>query len=145
MKSTAPKKQKNRYLMVIAVLSLTAAISTSQAASGESENTKEFLSDPHRVGTITGSILGGVLTAHPAGSIAGSILGYIVGKQSIFKSPKQQRLAQASFAKRSIIPSTALARQAPSSPEQIASYCYGNLGNTIDPKLRAMCYYYSRI
>lgn len=159
MKPTYSKKQKNLCLTTIAALSLAATISTAQAASGTSENTKEFLSDPQRVGTITGSILGGVMTAHPAGTIAGSIIGYIVGKQSAFKDPEATKLGkQARYAKRSIIPKTdetilaestlateAQTQQPPSTPEQIASYCYGNQGDAINPKLQAMCYYYSRI
>ena len=150
MKPTYSKKQKNRFVTAIAALGLVATISTAQAAA-TSENTKEFLSDPHRVGTIAGSILGGVLTAHPAGTIAGSIIGYVFGKSSAFKSEEEANLAQLSrYAKRSIIPETALAPEpetqpTPSTPEQIASYCYGNQANVSDPKLMAMCYYYSHI
>jgi len=160
MKPTDSKKQRNRYLTAITALTLTATISTTQAASDTSENTKEFLSDPQRVGTITGSILGGVITAHPAGTVAGSIIGYVLGKSSAFESQETAGFAQqSSYARRSIIPKTAetaLAKavlipesesiqNTPSTPEQIASYCYGNQGDASNPKLMAMCYYYSRI
>lgn len=94
---------KKKSLTIL--LGLACSISLVQAAPSSSENTQEFLSDPSRVGSLAGTILGGALTAHPAGSLAGSIVGFFVGKQSIFKSPEKEKQAQQQHAKRSIIPS----------------------------------------
>lgn len=83
-------------------------ISYAEPDSGISNGTREFLSDPKRVGTLTGSILGGALTAHPAGVIAGSIAGFLIGKKSMFKSEEELRLAQMKYGQRSIIPGTGI-------------------------------------
>ncbi len=72
-------------------------------AEGDSANgITDFLSDPHRVGSLTGTIIGGALTAHPAGAAAGTILGYIIGKKTMHKSTEE--LNAQNYAQRSIIP-----------------------------------------
>lgn len=113
------KLAKKQRFTTIAAFTLAASISTAHAASATSENTKEFLSDPHRVGTLAGSILGGVLTAHPAGTVAGSILGYVFGKTSAFKSQEGVKATQQARYARSIIPKTEEIAVA-SVPEEIA-------------------------
>jgi len=171
MKYIQPKKRYSHLLIAI-TLCLAGTTSLTHAAQGSPESTKEFLSDPSRVGSLTGTILGGALTAHPAGTVVGSILGFFVGKQSMFESPEKQRLAQSSYAQRSIIPISTEATEQPiltldtSTPEageilqtqtdiidkefqalsplqQITAYCYGNQSSAINPTLQSMCYYYS--
>lgn len=69
-----------------------------------SEFTRDYLSDPRRVGTLAGSILGGALTAHPAGTVLGSLVGFFIGKQSMFNEDDRPGQQQTGFAQRSIVP-----------------------------------------
>jgi hypothetical protein len=164
MKSIRSKKQSGHIAIAIA-LCLAATTSLAYAEDDEdenqapTENTKEFLSDPSRVGSLTGTILGGALTAHPVGTVAGSIIGFFVGKQSMFKSPEKERMEQLSRAPRSIIPngSDAFASNASqammpglqghtygqqgTAMQQIATYCSGNKSSAKDPILQTLCYY----
>lgn len=53
--------------------------------SANSDGTAEMLTDEYlkgdsNVASITGSILGGALTAHPAGAVVGSVGGYLIAK-----------------------------------------------------------------
>ncbi len=95
-------KIKNRPLLLAIALCLTATTPLAEAEEGVSNSARDFLSDPQRVGSLTGTILGGALTAHPIGTLAGGIIGFFVGKQTMHKSPEQ--LAQTSYARRSFIP-----------------------------------------
>ncbi len=151
---------KTHYKHQLIAITLCLAGTTAYAEENSSNGIRNFLSDPHRVGSLTGTIIGGALTAHPVGVVAGSVIGYYFGKETMHKSTEQQ-LAQASYARASIIPSAFAERGqqfqkagsrytfAPSSsapsvgvPLQIAAHCYGNNSATLDPKRQSMCYYY---
>lgn len=145
------RRYKHYLIAVTFCLAGTAAYAEENGSNG----VREFLSDPHRVGSLAGTIIGGALTAHPAGVVTGSVIGYFLGKKTMHQSNEQQ-LAQASYARTSIIPS-AFAGQgqqiqktgnsytfaaANSMPLQIAAHCYGNNSATLAPELESMCYYY---
>jgi len=94
-----------RYNRQLIALTLCAAMSPSLVqAEEEKSSLREFLSDPQRVGSLTGTIIGGALTAHPAGAAAGTILGFFVGKQSMFETAEQKEIKQSRYAAASIIP-----------------------------------------
>ncbi len=157
MKNHSKKTYKNQ---LVAITFCLAGVASQAHAE---QNTKEFLSDPSRVGSLTGTILGGALTAHPVGTLAGSVIGFFVGKQSMFESPEKQELTQLSQAQRSIIPSSPTktsfafnpaqpmtlgqtgtvytSTAQPSATQKISAYCSGNTGNAIDPILQTLCYY----
>lgn len=169
MKSIRSKKQSGHIAIAVAFcLAATSSLAYADHDEEETpptENTKEFLSDPSRVGSLTGTIIGGAITAHPVGTLAGSIIGFFVGKQSMFKSPEKQQLAQLSRAPRSIIPSasdsafasnasqtgmpglpfqpgtTSTPGQRGSAMQQIVTYCSGNKGSAMNPILQTLCYY----
>lgn len=106
MKPSQSKVNNSLPLLAIATLCLTAATPVTQAAEDSSGGVRSFLSDPQRVGSLTGTILGGALTAHPIGTLAGSIIGFFIGKETMHKDPEQQQPAQYSYAQRSFIPTT---------------------------------------
>ncbi len=122
---------------------------------------RDYLSDPRRVGSLSGSIMGGALTAHPVGPIIGSLIGFFIGKQSMFNEDKvRAKQQQAMAARRDIVPSddsdmdviaTAggqddVGVSAPVTPlpaltrEQVASICAGGVRGA-DPRLRGLCFY----
>ncbi len=105
-KKTSSKKQS----MAIA-LSLACSVSLGHAAESQ-KNTQEFLSDPSRVGSLAGTILGGALTAHPVGTLAGSVVGFFVGKQSMYsETEKRESFSPQQYARRSIIPEETIAEE----------------------------------
>ncbi|MFC1750718.1 hypothetical protein ACFL2V_18160 [Pseudomonadota bacterium] len=102
MKYTNSKTNTGQLMALTLCAALIApAVHAEQEKQG---NVQGFLSDPHRVGSLTGTILGGALTAHPAGAIAGSIIGFFIGKQSMFDKTKEQELARFNYKKRAVIP-----------------------------------------
>ncbi len=103
MKNENSKTTFNCRAMAI-TLCLTGASSPLLAEEDSSDNIREFLSDPQRVGSLTGIILGGALTAHPVGAAAGSVIGFFMGKQTMFEAPEKLDAGQKTFAQRSIIP-----------------------------------------
>ncbi|HHJ81210.1 MAG TPA: hypothetical protein ENJ65_06210, partial [Candidatus Tenderia electrophaga] len=108
MKSKSTKTCYKHYLIAI-TFCLAGTTPSAYAEENSSNGIREFLSDPHRVGSLTGTIIGGALTAHPAGVVAGSVIGYYVGKKTMHQSTEAQ-IAQASYTRASIIPS-AFAKQ----------------------------------
>ncbi len=91
-------------MLAITALCLTTTAPLTYAEEDSSNGISNFLSDPQRVGSLTGTILGGALTAHPIGTLAGSIIGFFIGKQTTHQLPSQQPLAQSSYARRSFAP-----------------------------------------
>ena len=118
-------------LVMVVALGLTGIVPVAHAeqkasaAQSVADTAREFLSDPGRVGSLTGTILGGALTAHPAGTLAGSIIGFFIGKQSMFESPEKQKLAQIGQVQRSIIPAA---------PETTARHVFA-LGAAAEPMI----------
>lgn len=106
MKPSPSKMNNSPHLLAIAALCLAATTPLAQAAGDSSDGARSFLSDPQRVGSLTGTILGGALTAHPIGTLAGSIIGFFIGKETMHKDPGHQQLGQSSYAQRSFIPTT---------------------------------------
>lgn len=104
---------KNRTPLLAIALCLAGTVPLAQAEEGSSNGARDFLSDPQRVGSLTGTILGGALTAHPVGTVAGSIIGFFIGKQTMHKSTEQQQLVQPSYARRTFAPTTPEATTAP--------------------------------
>ncbi len=99
-----------RYSAVLLALSLVGVTPMVQAERGKLESAREYLSDPPRVGSLAGTILGGALTAHPAGVVVGSVIGFFVGKQSMFK---QSADSDEQYASRTIIPAHFDSSEAP--------------------------------
>ena len=71
----------------IIILGLTAFLPTSVVIAAKNTDdstaeilTNEYLKGDSNVASITGSILGGALTAHPAGAVVGSVGGYLIAK-----------------------------------------------------------------
>jgi hypothetical protein len=104
MKPTPSKRKNISTLLAITALCLTTTAPLTYAEEDSSNGISNFLSDPQRVGSLTGTILGGALTAHPIGTLAGSIIGFFIGKQTTHQLPSQQPLAQSSYARRSFAP-----------------------------------------
>jgi len=100
MKHSNTTKCRHQWL----TLSLCLAASPSLVLAEEENTLREFLSDPQRVGSLTGTIIGGALTAHPAGAAAGTLLGFFVGKQSMFETAEQKQTKQSRYAAASIVP-----------------------------------------
>ncbi len=151
------QKTRYRWNFLVITLCLAAPVSLVYADKNSPGAINEFLSDPQRVGSLSGIVIGGALTAHPAGAVAGSLIGFFVGKQTKFKNSEKQRQAQINYAQRSIIPTTSRAikqqtiafnsgntysTQQSSTSLQIAAHCYGNQHYGMDARLQAMCYYH---
>ena len=84
----SPKNRQrlNGLLMVVLSGCLLAPATASHAddtpREGVGDHINDFLSDRRRVGSLSGSVIGGALTAHPAGPLVGSLIGFIIGKKS---------------------------------------------------------------
>ena len=81
--------RKMKATILISIICITGLLPTATvtAASNHasSDSTAEMLTDEYlkgdsNVASITGSILGGALTAHPAGAVVGSVGGYLISK-----------------------------------------------------------------
>lgn len=66
--------------------------------------TKEYLSDPARVGSLSGSILMSSLLTHPWAPLLGSVAGFFIGKHSDFSREDDKAQEYEAYANRSIIP-----------------------------------------
>ncbi|MDZ4263363.1 MAG: hypothetical protein U1B30_13670 [Pseudomonadota bacterium] len=106
MKPNPSKVKNSPHLLAIAALCLAATAPLAQAEGDSSNGARAFLSDPQRVGSLAGTILGGALTAHPIGTLAGSIIGFFVGKETMHKDLEHPQPGQFSYAQRSFIPAT---------------------------------------
>lgn len=114
MKPTASKTKASHPLLAIALcLSAAAPLAHAEAGASKSNGVREFLSNRERVGSLTGTIIGGALTAHPVGTVAGSIIGFFIGKETMHKTPEQQQLINPSYARRSFVPDTPETAAAP--------------------------------
>ena len=71
-------------LIITITLSTGRAIASGEAEYGTTNMANEYLADDSNIATITGSILGGALTAHPIGPVVGSVGGYLIAKLSDF-------------------------------------------------------------
>jgi hypothetical protein len=65
--------------------------------------TKDFLSDRSRVGSVVGTLLAGASFAHPFAPIGGSIIGFFVGKSTDYTDDDEET-AEERFARRSFAP-----------------------------------------
>ncbi len=114
MKPTASKTKASHPLLAIALcLSAAAPLAHAEEGASKSNGVREFLSNRERVGSLTGTIIGGALTAHPVGTVAGSIIGFFIGKETMHKTPEQQQLIHPSYARRSFVPDTPETAAAP--------------------------------
>jgi hypothetical protein len=114
MKPTASKTKASHPLLAIALcLSAAAPLAHAEEGASKSNGVREFLSNRERVGSLTGTIIGGALTAHPVGTVAGSIIGFFIGKETMHKPPEQQQLINPSYARRSFVPDTPETAAAP--------------------------------
>lgn len=73
-------------------------------AASFADSTEEYLSDPSRVGSLSGSILMGALWTHPWAPLVGSVAGFFLGKHSDFSRNKEDLESQIAYGQRSIIP-----------------------------------------
>lgn len=121
---SAPGTVRPTYLLHASALVLGLTMANAPAAAQNSSQegvdlgtqashyVRDYLSDPRRVGSLTGSILGGALTAHPAGPVVGSLIGFLVGKMSMYDEDKARAQGtQLLAARRNIVP-TSLDRDA---------------------------------
>jgi len=73
-----------------------------------SAETKEFLSDPARTGSLLGSILAGAAVANPLAPILGSVAGFMIGKSSAFSDKDKNATRRDAFLNRSLVPEDGL-------------------------------------
>ncbi len=85
-------------------LALFLAASPALVHAEKESSIKEFLSDPQRVGSLTGTIIGGALTAHPAGAAAGTLIGFFAGKPFMLETEEQKQIKKSRYAAASIVP-----------------------------------------
>ncbi len=111
----------NRLKPTLALASvLFVAPAWSLQAEEDGPNTRDFLADESRVGSLAGTLIGGALTAHPAGTVVGAVVGYVVGKKSDFTPDEGDRAEEASLAE-DVAP-------APSAPVNPLTACFGDRG-----------------
>jgi len=67
-----------------------------------SSNTKEFLSDPSRTGSLVGSILAGAAVANPLAPLLGSVAGFMIGKSSAFSNDNAADSRRRAYMNRSL-------------------------------------------
>lgn len=159
-----PQSRALRGLLFITLLGLATPLAAEAMEKRFAEQTsdilREYLSDPRRVGALSGSVLAGALTAHPAGPVLGSLIGFMIGKQAMFDEDKvRAQRQQAEHARRDIIPASGQpvatlsfsqpqtitfqasgGTSALTTPVDVASLCSGNART--DPRLRNACFYY---
>ena len=71
-------------LIITITLGTGHAIASGKSGYGATNMADEYLADDSNIASITGSILGGALTAHPIGPVVGSVGGYLIAKLSDF-------------------------------------------------------------
>jgi len=67
-----------------------------------SANTREFLSDPSRTGSLVGSILAGAAVANPLAPLLGSVAGFMIGKSSAFSNDNKAAERRRAYMNRSL-------------------------------------------
>lgn len=80
----------------------------SRASESISGNTKDFLSDPARTGSIVGSIIAGSAIANPLAPILGSVAGFMIGKSSAFNDYDRDAANRRAGRRQSLFPSESL-------------------------------------
>jgi len=87
---------------MLLIASNTHAQERTGASEALSANTKEFLSDPSRTGSLLGSIIAGAAVANPLAPILGSVAGFMIGKSSAFSKDESVAARGRAYMNRSL-------------------------------------------